>query len=106
MRLEKLGPPRSEVIYQINCQSHQGEGGLYLDPPWIVESGPALAHLRGSQAIDNLELHLERNKEITFIVYREFECCGRPGPARRDPSPQISSLKSTSPSSRRSCSRL
>ncbi len=79
------GPPRFQVIHRIYCKHSQAERGLYFDPPWVVKSGPNLAHLRGSHAINNLELHLERNKEITFIVYREFECCGRP-PPRREPS--------------------
>lgn len=69
------GPPKCEIIHRIYCQESRTEN-LFLDPPWVVESGPYDAHLRGSRAIPHLELHLERNKDIAFIVYRNFECCG------------------------------
>lgn len=60
-------PPRFQVFHQIQCA--HGESGLYEDRPWVVESGPYLAHLRGSNAIRNLELYLKKNKDITLIVY-------------------------------------
>ncbi|KAH6957289.1 hypothetical protein DER45DRAFT_569611 [Fusarium avenaceum] len=72
----KQGPPRVQVINQVECQRNNAERGLYLDTPWVVESGPQQAHLRCSRVIDNLELYLERNKEITCIIYREYSCCG------------------------------
>ncbi|KAI1061472.1 hypothetical protein LB506_011912 [Fusarium annulatum] len=50
---------------------------LYLDQPWVVESGPNNAHLRGSQPILNFKLFLERNKEVVLIVYKDYKCCGR-----------------------------
>ncbi|KAI1827299.1 hypothetical protein F4861DRAFT_550865 [Xylaria intraflava] len=68
-------PPDYQVINCIRCQQSSDEG-LYLDDPWVVDSGPNKAHLRGSNKIHNFELHLERNKEMTFFVFREFECCG------------------------------
>ncbi|KZL65862.1 AAA family ATPase [Colletotrichum tofieldiae] len=74
---EKEGPPKCEIMNRIHCYSMESDV-LYLDDPWVVESGPYDAHLRGSRAISHLELHLERNKEITFIVYRNFECCRAP----------------------------
>lgn len=74
---EEERPPRYEILNRVTCLgSMYGHGDrLYLDDPWIVESGPYTAHLQGSHPIHNLELHMERNKEITFIVYRHFECC-------------------------------
>ncbi|EQB51863.1 hypothetical protein CGLO_08551 [Colletotrichum gloeosporioides Cg-14] len=77
--LRQQGPPKCEIINKIYCHDARSEN-LYLDEPWVVESGPFHAHLRGSHAVPHLELHLERNKEITFIVYRHFECCGMPPP--------------------------
>ncbi|KAF6822948.1 AAA family ATPase [Colletotrichum plurivorum] len=73
------GPPKYEIIHKIYCHELRTEN-LFLDKPWVVESGRYGAHLRGSRAIPHLELHLERNKEITFIVYRNFECCGEAPP--------------------------
>ncbi|KAF6808464.1 AAA family ATPase [Colletotrichum sojae] len=73
------GPPKYEIIHRIYCHESRTEN-LFLDKPWVVESGRYGAHLRGSRAIPHLELYLERNKEITFIVYRNFECCGEAPP--------------------------
>lgn len=67
-------PPSYQIIHRVQCEESNNEE-LYLDAPWIVKSGPHKAHLRGSNTIDNFELHLERNKEIAFIVFKEFECC-------------------------------
>ncbi|KAF4438887.1 aaa family atpase [Fusarium acutatum] len=73
------GPPRVQIINRISCQDSD-EQGLYLDEPWIVENGPHRAHLRCSRLVDNLELYLERNKDIVCIAYRDYECCGKPPP--------------------------
>ncbi|KAI0968984.1 ATPase [Xylaria arbuscula] len=70
--------PAYQVIHRIRChQSDDDDDELYLDAPWIVNSGPFKTHLRGSNKIHNFELHLERNKEMTFLVFREFECCSQ-----------------------------
>ncbi len=71
------GPPRFQVIHTVHCRNSSAEDRLYLDQPWVVESGPYNAHLRGSQPINNFELYLERNKEIVFIVYKDYDCCGK-----------------------------
>lgn len=67
--------PRFQVLYRVSCA--EAATRLYEKPPWIVDSGPQNAHLRGSNPISNLELYLERNKDIAFIVYTDFECCQR-----------------------------
>jgi hypothetical protein len=76
---DSLGlPPRGQIINRVACSnSHAEEDQLYLEDLWVVNSGPRNAHLRGSKAIDNLELYLERNKDVSFIAYRDFQCCGR-----------------------------
>lgn len=73
--IEQYGPPRAQVIHTVRCHSPRAEEKRYLEPPWVVETGPYNAHLRGSQSINNFELYLERNKEVSFIVYKEYECC-------------------------------
>ncbi|SCN90228.1 related to TOB3 (member of AAA-ATPase family) [Fusarium fujikuroi] len=73
------GPPRVQIINRITCQNSD-EQGLYLDEPWLVENGPYRAHLRCSRLVDNLDLYLERNKDIVCIAYRDYECCGKPPP--------------------------
>jgi hypothetical protein len=81
---DKQGPPRVQVINQIECRS-ENTRRLYLDEPWLVENGPYQAHLRCSRSIDNLELYLERNKDITCIAYRNYMCCGRSPPPVPNP---------------------
>ncbi|KAF5696351.1 AAA family ATPase [Fusarium globosum] len=71
------GPLRYEIIHSVRCDQSKMEGRRYLDQPWVVESGPNNAHLRGSRPILNFELFLERNKEVVFIVYKEYRCCGQ-----------------------------
>jgi hypothetical protein len=72
----RLGPPRYEIHHAVRCEQYRMENKVYLDEPWVVEAGPNNAHLRGSQDVSNLELHLERNKEVVFIVYKNYRCCG------------------------------
>ncbi|KAF6803605.1 ATPase [Colletotrichum sojae] len=73
------GPSRYQVVYTIGCRLAPAKDHetLYLDTPWPVDSGPYHSHLRGSRAITNLELYLERNQNVSFLVYREYSCCYR-----------------------------
>lgn len=72
---EKLGPPRWQTIHSVHCHAASSENQLYPEQPWAVEDGPHV-HLRGSKAINNFDLFLERNKEIAFIIYKNYQCCG------------------------------
>ncbi|KAF2999956.1 hypothetical protein E8E14_003520 [Neopestalotiopsis sp. 37M] len=73
-------PPRSQIVHEITCHYSRSEQGVFLDPPTVVNYGPHDAHARSSRRITNMELFLERNKEITFLVYRQYECCGEVAP--------------------------
>ncbi|KAH7333350.1 ATPase [Rhexocercosporidium sp. MPI-PUGE-AT-0058] len=71
-------PPRWQVLNKITCydSSEDDDEILYLGDPYMVERGPQLAHIVGSRAITNgLDLYLEKNKDVAFLVYRNFECC-------------------------------
>ncbi|KAJ4044544.1 hypothetical protein NW761_008545 [Fusarium oxysporum] len=84
------GPPRHQVLYRIRCEgsrlnhddsddseSTTDEGYTTFEkPPWVVEYGPHKAHLRGGSHISSLDLYLEQNKDIAFLVYVDFVCCG------------------------------
>lgn len=48
---------------------------LYLGDPFVVNSGPRGAHLRGSDEIENFALFLERNQNLSFIDYKDYKCC-------------------------------
>jgi hypothetical protein len=69
------GPPRYQVLHEINCSQYKGESLLYLQEPSVEEYGPLNAHLRGRGVIHNLELFLERNKDVVFLVRRQYICC-------------------------------
>ena len=66
--------PRYQVIHRVRCAADD-ELYLYLEEPFVVNSGPRNAHLRGSEAIHNFELYLERNKALSFIAYKDYRCC-------------------------------
>lgn len=68
--------PRGQVVYRITCLDSRHRQELYLEEPWISRSGPHQSHLRAGDAIRNFELFLERNKDISFVIYKDFECCG------------------------------
>lgn len=72
MAQTKQGPPRLQVIHRVHCQLSGMR--MYLDQPWIMEKGDYL-HLRTSPPLTNLERFLDSNKDIAFIVYREYKCC-------------------------------
>jgi len=67
------GPPRYEVIHRVHCAF--GGYAMYLEQPWVVSSSLFRSHLRGSQQLSNTELYLERNKDVVFLVVREYQCC-------------------------------
>lgn len=76
------GPVRYQVIHRVSCAGGinwtPGLGGrvMYLEQPWTVQAGRRGAHLRGSQQVSNMELYLERNKDVGFIVFQDYACCG------------------------------
>ncbi|KFY06830.1 hypothetical protein V492_07707 [Pseudogymnoascus sp. VKM F-4246] len=95
---EKLEPqdltPEYQEIHRVRCASDRDRHTyLYLEEPFVVNSGPRNAHLRGSKAIHNFELHLERNKSISFIAYKDYRCCdASPSAQRMSGNPEPSAL--------------
>lgn len=74
MSVAHQGPPRHQVVHIVFCGS-SGERVLYLEEPWTVRAGSYHAHLRGSDQVNNMDLYLERNKDVSFLVIREYACC-------------------------------
>lgn len=66
--------PRHQAIHRVHCAADE-EQVIYLEEPWVVHAGPSRSHLRGSQQVTNMELYLERNKDVSFLVLREYSCC-------------------------------
>ncbi|EFX01644.1 hypothetical protein CMQ_8110 [Grosmannia clavigera kw1407] len=67
--------PNYITIHRINCNEGESDGELSLGVPWPVRNADGYTHLRGREIISNLELHLERNKWVAFIVYKDYSCC-------------------------------
>lgn len=81
-----------QTIHRIRCDQ-RSTPELSLEIPWAVENGSKAVHLRSGGAIDNLPLYLERNKQFSFIVYKEYTCCNKPyTPARAGDDSDISNL--------------
>ncbi|KAF4951074.1 hypothetical protein FSARC_13002 [Fusarium sarcochroum] len=70
LALAHRGPPRVQVINQTECQSSK-ERGLYLDKPWVVDTGPHHAHLRCSKRIDNLQLCCGNSRPVPNTNHSE-----------------------------------
>jgi hypothetical protein len=64
------------LIHRVYC-ADSAEHSLYLDTPWAVNAGDDTIHLRGGREIKNLELHIERHKNLAFLVYNQYTCCSR-----------------------------
>lgn len=65
---------RYQVIHRVFCADAE-ERVMYLEQPWTVQAGRYSSHLRGSLQVNNVGLYLERNKEVCFLVLRDYACC-------------------------------
>lgn len=88
--------PKYQTIHRVSCVIDR-QTKLYVEEPFVVNSGPQGAHLRGtSEPLNNFDLFLERNKAISFIAYLAYRCCDGSQPRRRhndkEGDPQPSSL--------------
>lgn len=68
------------VIHEVSCRA-EGDGHerhesttLFLDTPRLFASDSKASILRGLQQIDNLEVYLELNPGIGFVVTRYYGC--------------------------------
>jgi hypothetical protein len=67
--------PKYQIIHRVNCAI---ETSVYLYPeePFASSNGQQGAHLRGTtEPIYNFDLYLERDKAISFIIYKDYRCC-------------------------------
>ncbi|KAL2075373.1 hypothetical protein VTL71DRAFT_316 [Oculimacula yallundae] len=66
--------PRYQVIHKVLCGVDQ-QVRLFVNEPSAVSTFRQRSHLRSDEPIYNLDHYLERNKNISFIVYKEYRCC-------------------------------
>lgn len=66
--------PRYQVIHRVKCASDE-QVRLFVKAPFIVKSPRQRSHLRSDEQIYNFNFYLERNKTISFVVYKDYRCC-------------------------------
>ena len=71
-------PSRHQVLYRImdhvNSSNYKG---VYFDHPRWVLGDMNQSFLQADLQLDNLDLYLERNKDISFIVFKDFNPNGK-----------------------------
>ena len=69
-------PPRYQIIYRIqqrnSKQKHEERYSSFFDHPELV-SGQGSSRIQCKLPLTNFDLYLEKNKDISFIVYRNFD---------------------------------
>lgn len=63
-----------QVLHRVECADEEART-TFLDKPWMTSDASKGSHLRGSRKISNLELHIERQTALSFLVYRDYVCC-------------------------------
>ena len=76
-------PSRYQILYRIKKQENieqsnsigrqQGRVSTFFDPPEWVKGQDGAAYVRSNLPLENFDLYLEKNKDISFIVYRDFD---------------------------------
>jgi len=67
-------PPNYQVIHRVRCANNR-QVHRYVEEPFVVKSGRRGHHLRGTESILDFDLYIEKDKSISFIVYRDYHCC-------------------------------
>ncbi|KAJ4017558.1 hypothetical protein NW752_001466 [Fusarium irregulare] len=70
-------PPRYQIIHSVSCHRSGRRERLFRNPPQVVNYGPYSAHLRTDEPIEDFPVFMAENKEIVFLVYKDYRCCDR-----------------------------
>ena len=73
LKAPKASKPESsyQILHRVQCDSNASPS-TYVDLPH-VHSG--VNHLRGQETVSNFELHIERRKELSFVIFKDYACC-------------------------------
>lgn len=66
-----------QVLHRIHCQVEK-TNYVYVDRPYFMnrdDTEGADDHLRARKPVHNLELHIEKNRGLSFFVYKNYTCC-------------------------------
>ena len=67
-------PSRYQLLYRIlDRKTRTGYKGVYFDHPRWIRGDMDQSSMQSDLHVDNLDLYLERNKDISFIVFRDFD---------------------------------
>ena len=76
-------PPRYQIIYRIqrrepvqqrnSKQKYDERYSSFFDHPELVSGQDSASHIQCKLPLTNFDLYLEKNKDISFIVYRNFD---------------------------------
>jgi len=72
MKAQKAPKPESsyQILHRVPCPRNVSPC-TYIDLP-NVHSG--VNHLRGQETVSNFELHIERHKELSFVIFKDYAC--------------------------------
>jgi hypothetical protein len=78
----RSGPPSSwKVLHRIQCVN-ESEPRIYTDEPFRAKYSGSQWHLRGRDLVKNIDVYIERHKELAFIIYHDYTCEGHERQAR------------------------
>jgi hypothetical protein len=62
------------ILHRIECKKDKSRF-LYQDIPYFLNQNGEDDHLRGRRVVSNMELYVERNRGLSFIVFKHYICC-------------------------------
>lgn len=86
---EKPAKPSYKILHRVNC-SRDDCKKLYLDYPNPVGYGNRPNHLGAKEQVANFEVFIERNRALSFIIWKEYNCCtNRPVAVESGKEPEV-----------------
>lgn len=72
MKAQKAPKPESsyQILYRVWCPGNASPC-IYIDLPRVNSE---VNHLRGQETVSNFELHIERRKELSFVIFKDYAC--------------------------------
>ena len=94
-------PYTYQTLHRVFCHADGGYN-LFLDIPYRHSEDNESGHLRGQGIVTNLDVFIERNKSLSFLVYKDYSCCAQNKSSERSRIPEprhaLSSFERTTPS--------
>jgi hypothetical protein len=74
-----------QILHRVKCyrDSRKPIFGTYQRQPVLMANEDRSYHLHGGQPLTNLELYIERQRGISFVVFKDYVCCTIERPTNR-----------------------